>query len=275
MNLSKPDKDPEDFIKNIGEFHYEPSVGEIFTTWYARYQDIYENRTAGLPNEMRITMLLRKFSKNDHDLYLAYLLPLSPKDFTYEETIEKRFKCLDLAIREGEDIHMYAATVNRMCNAFSYGSLKEDQFRCLLFIQGLRSPCNAEIRLKLLSLLDKNPDIMVHHLADEYNYFRSLIADSNMPHPQSQHTNPKRNKPKCRFCGDFHFHRDCPFYKHRCQDCNSYGHKEGFCQSSQRRPYTDHRKGRLQNQNRQSHGVLITMQENILSYRLTPDQTSP
>ncbi|VDL65087.1 unnamed protein product, partial [Hymenolepis diminuta] len=119
MNLSKPDKDPEAFIKNIGEFRYEPSVGEIFTTWYARYLDIYENRVPGLPNEMRINMLLRKFSKNGHDLYLAYLLPLSPKDFTYEETIEKcgkvfgdntslfnrRFKCLNLAIREGESIH--------------------------------------------------------------------------------------------------------------------------------------------------------------------------
>ncbi|VDL64862.1 unnamed protein product [Hymenolepis diminuta] len=34
MNLSKPDKDPEAFIKNIGEFRYEPSVGEIFTTWH-------------------------------------------------------------------------------------------------------------------------------------------------------------------------------------------------------------------------------------------------
>ncbi|KAM3188539.1 hypothetical protein ACTXT7_000093 [Hymenolepis weldensis] len=67
-----------------------------------------------------------------------------------------------------------------MCNAFSYGSLKEDQFRCLVFIQGLRSPCYAEIRLKLLSLLDKNPNITFHHLVDEYNNFRSLVADSNM-----------------------------------------------------------------------------------------------
>ncbi|VUZ42782.1 unnamed protein product [Hymenolepis diminuta] len=116
MNLSKPDKDPEDFIKNVG------------------YQDIYENRMAGLPNQMGINMLLRKFSKNDHDLYLSYLLPLSPKDFTFEETIEKHFKCLNLAIRKGEDIYKYAAIVNRMCNAFSYGSLKEDQFRCLVFI---------------------------------------------------------------------------------------------------------------------------------------------
>ncbi|KAM3180289.1 hypothetical protein ACTXT7_016580 [Hymenolepis weldensis] len=73
MDLSKPDKDPEDYLKNVGEFHYEPSVGEIFTTWYARNRDIYENRMAGLPNETRINMLLRKFSKSDRDLYLATL----------------------------------------------------------------------------------------------------------------------------------------------------------------------------------------------------------
>ncbi|VUZ57197.1 unnamed protein product [Hymenolepis diminuta] len=114
-------------------------------------------------------MLLRKFSKSNHYLYLTYLLPLSPKDFTFEETIKKsgkvfgdttslfsrRFKGLNLAIREGKDIHKYAAV-------------------------GLRSPCYAEIRLKLLFLLDKNSDIMLHHLVDEYNNFRSLITDSNM-----------------------------------------------------------------------------------------------
>ncbi|VUZ43865.1 unnamed protein product [Hymenolepis diminuta] len=101
MNLSKPDKDPEDYSKNFGEFHYEPSVGETFTT-----------------------------CKSDCDLYLAYLQPLSPKDLAFEETIEKckimfgdntspfnlTFKSLSLAIRKGEDIHKYTATVNQMCN---------------------------------------------------------------------------------------------------------------------------------------------------------------
>ncbi|VUZ49929.1 unnamed protein product [Hymenolepis diminuta] len=93
--------------------------------WYARNRDVYENRMAGLPEEMRMNMLLWKFSKRDHDLYLAYPLPLSPKDITFEETIEKwdrRFKSLNLAIYEGEDVHKYTAVVNRMCNAFSYAS---------------------------------------------------------------------------------------------------------------------------------------------------------
>ncbi|VUZ47880.1 unnamed protein product [Hymenolepis diminuta] len=67
-------------------------------------------------------MLLRKFRKSDHDLYPAYLPLLSPKDLTLNETIEKceaRFKCLNLARREGEDVYKYIYIVNRMCNVFS------------------------------------------------------------------------------------------------------------------------------------------------------------
>ncbi|VUZ53458.1 unnamed protein product [Hymenolepis diminuta] len=120
MNLSKLDKDLEDCIKNVSEFHYEPSVGEVFTTLYARNRDIHKNR-----------------------------MPFSPKDLTFEETIEKcekvfgdntslfnkSFKGQNLAIREGKDIHKYTAA-------------------------GLHSPCYREIRLKLLSLLHKSPDII-------------------------------------------------------------------------------------------------------------------
>ncbi|VUZ44289.1 unnamed protein product [Hymenolepis diminuta] len=140
MNLSKPAKDREDYIKSVSEFHYEPSASETFTT-----------------------------CKSDHDLYLAYRLPLSPKDLIFAETIEKcekvffddtslcnrRFRCLSLPIREGGDIHKYTGI-------------------------DLCSPCYAEIRLKLWSPLDKNPDIMLYYLVDEYNNFRSLVADSNM-----------------------------------------------------------------------------------------------
>ncbi|KAM3176426.1 hypothetical protein ACTXT7_006549 [Hymenolepis weldensis] len=104
MNSSIPDKDPKDYVKNVGEFHYKHSVGGVFATWYARNRDVCENRMAELSD------------KTSH-----------------------------------------------------YGVLG-----------GLRSPCYAEIRLKLLSVLNKNPDVMLYHLVDEYNNPQSLIADSNM-----------------------------------------------------------------------------------------------
>ncbi|VUZ48346.1 unnamed protein product [Hymenolepis diminuta] len=161
MNLSETDKEPEDYVMNIGN------------------RDVCENRMARLPDETRIDILLWKFSQSDHDLYLAYLPPLSAKDLTFEGTVEKRLKCLNLVIRKVKDTYKYTEIVNRMCNAFSYGSLKEDLFRRFVFIHGLRSACHEGIRLKLLSLLDKNLDLMLHHLVDKYNNFRSLIADSN------------------------------------------------------------------------------------------------
>ncbi|VUZ57322.1 unnamed protein product [Hymenolepis diminuta] len=100
---------------------------------------------AGLPNERRINKLFGKFSKREQDLNLDCHLPRSPKDLT----------CVTIAsilvMRKGEDIHKYTAF-------------------------GLRSPLYAEIHMKLLSLLDENPDIMLHHLGDDNNNVQSLIT---------------------------------------------------------------------------------------------------
>ncbi|KAM3184585.1 hypothetical protein ACTXT7_008055 [Hymenolepis weldensis] len=130
MNLWNPDKHPEDYIKNVGEFHYEPSVGEVFATWSMK-TDSLDYLTK------RVTILFRKFSKRPRSLS-----GLSPT--TFEEGVAER------------------------------GSI---QVPCI-HSRSL-STCSAEIRLKLLSVLDKNPDVMLHHLVDEYNV-RSLIIDSNM-----------------------------------------------------------------------------------------------
>ncbi|VUZ56015.1 unnamed protein product [Hymenolepis diminuta] len=106
-------------------------------------------------------------------------------------------------------------------------SLKEDQLKRLVFIQGLRPTY-------------KNPDVILHNLLDECNNFRSLIADPNMiennetrsclkkkpeidrstensqmPQPQTQQTYPNNAnyKPRCRLYGSFHLYKDRPFFK--------------------------------------------------------------
>ncbi|VUZ52985.1 unnamed protein product [Hymenolepis diminuta] len=109
---------------------------------------VYENGMAGLHDKTRITILSRKFNESDHDLYLTYSLT------SFEEKI-KKCEGLYLATREGEDIHKYSTI-------------------------GLRPTCYAEIRLKLLSVIDENPDVMLYNLVDECNNFRRLIVDSNM-----------------------------------------------------------------------------------------------
>ncbi|KAM3173999.1 hypothetical protein ACTXT7_011428 [Hymenolepis weldensis] len=134
-----------------------------------------------------------------------------------------RYKCLNLAIYKGEDIHKYTGIGRRP--------------------------------------LSKNPDVVLHNLVDECNKFQSLIAKSNTVKSnetrayiikKSEIGRPTENNPA-----------DCLFLKHHYQDGNSYGHKEGFCQSSQRRPYPGYRKDPYHTQPRQTHDILTTIQINI------------
>ncbi|KAM3171008.1 hypothetical protein ACTXT7_017468 [Hymenolepis weldensis] len=84
------------------------------------------------------TMLLREFNRGDNYLCSSYFQPMDPADLTCEKMI---------------------GIVNRLCTNFRFGSLRENHFRCLIFIHGPRYPCHPEVRLRLLSILGKKPDV--------------------------------------------------------------------------------------------------------------------
>ncbi|VUZ56242.1 unnamed protein product [Hymenolepis diminuta] len=121
---------------------------------------------ADLPHATRIIMLLREFNKSDNHLCSVYFQSMDPADLTCEKMISKfgsavgdRSSLFNLTASEDENVLYHLGIVNRLRISFSSGSLEENQFRCLIFILSLRSPCHAEIRLTLLSLLDKKPDV--------------------------------------------------------------------------------------------------------------------
>ncbi|VUZ46654.1 unnamed protein product [Hymenolepis diminuta] len=93
---------------------------------------------ADLPHATRITMLSREFSRSNHYLCSSYFQPMDLANLNFLK---------DCGI------------IDRLCTSFRFGSLEENQFRCLIFILSLQSPCQAGIRLKFLSLLDKEPDV--------------------------------------------------------------------------------------------------------------------
>ncbi|VUZ51398.1 unnamed protein product [Hymenolepis diminuta] len=139
MNFSEPNKDSEDYVKNVGEFHYELSVDKASVPCYARNRDVYKDRMTGLTDE-KMT-----FAKEIH------------KCEGYGDNtshFNKCYMCLNLATYEGKDIHKYTG-ISR------------------------HSSCYAEFSLKLLSVLGKNPDVVLHNLVDKCNNFRSLIGNSN------------------------------------------------------------------------------------------------
>ncbi|VUZ54937.1 unnamed protein product [Hymenolepis diminuta] len=99
-------------------------------------------------------MLFSEFNRSDHYFCSSHLQSMDPVDLTYEKMISK----LDWAV--GDNSSLFNLTIREDENAHHY---VESQFRCLIFILGLRSPCHAETGFRLLSLLDREPDVKKSH----------------------------------------------------------------------------------------------------------------
>ncbi|XP_055645642.1 uncharacterized protein K02A2.6-like [Toxorhynchites rutilus septentrionalis] len=156
-----PEHTLEALSSNISEFSFNP-----------------EN---GVTNGVRL--LLRKLDTTSHSRYLNYILPRLPKDVTFKDT------CLQLAKSEGDDIITYGGKVNRVCEDFDFANLTIDQFKCLVFVTGLKASKHADIRTRLLTRMEnERPDapVTLQTLIDEFQQLVNLKADTNLiEHPAS------------------------------------------------------------------------------------------
>ncbi|XP_055523094.1 uncharacterized protein K02A2.6-like [Wyeomyia smithii] len=179
----------------------------------------------------------------------------------------KRYRCLTLNKKTSDDFQTYAGFVNRLCEDFGVSTCNVDEFKCLVFVCGLHAPQDAEIRTALLAKLEGNKSMTLDNLTTECHRIINLRKDASIvgchsekasvnainptkytkkpivskpasksppTHNNNNHQNnsESNNKPRtpCWKCSQLHYVRDCPFHDHRCRECNSIGHKEGYCQ---------------------------------------------
>ena len=126
------------------------------------------------------SLLLRKLGTVEHK-FVNYILPKKTCELGFLETVKllsklfssktslfhKRWKCLNITKRDSDDYLGFASVINKNCDDFKRGELLADNFKCLIFVQGLVSAKNAEIRRRVLSKLENESNLTLQKLAED------------------------------------------------------------------------------------------------------------
>ncbi|KIH64334.1 hypothetical protein ANCDUO_05361 [Ancylostoma duodenale] len=80
---------------------------------------------------------------------LKQLFDVKTSEFTL------RYQCLNLEKSDAEDYLVYTGRVNEFCERAKIHELDCDGIKCLLWIFGMKSQREAEIRQRLIAMLDR------------------------------------------------------------------------------------------------------------------------
>ncbi|XP_055543309.1 uncharacterized protein K02A2.6-like [Wyeomyia smithii] len=153
---------------------------------------------------------------------------------------------------DSDDLVSYSCKVNKACVDFKLRDLSEDQSKCLIFVCGLKSSRDSEIRMRLINKLNETEDISLEKLVEDCKTLLNLKQDNSLvekqqslsavnavheerlPKPSNKQggggaVNNNQPRTPCWSCGCIHFSADCPFREHLCRECRKKGHREGYC----------------------------------------------
>ena len=174
--------------KALETFSYAPDEGKTFEAYYRRYEDISITNCADWTDAKNVWLLLQKLGTVEHNKFVDYILTKKNCELGFLEPVKllselfssktslfhKRWKCLNLTKRDSDDYLGFASVVNKNCEDFK---LSADNFKCLIFAQGLVSAKNAEIRRRVLSKLENEPDLALQKLAEDSQRIVSVRKD--------------------------------------------------------------------------------------------------
>ncbi|XP_062713135.1 uncharacterized protein K02A2.6-like [Aedes albopictus] len=195
---SAPKKILESLASNIKEFHFDPENGLTFDRWFSKYEDLFRQDGRSLD------------------------------DAAKKSLFSKRYDCLKLEKSEADDFVSYAGIVNRQCEDFELQKLTVDQFKSLVFICGLKSTKDADVRTRFLSKLefDQADTINLEGLVTKCQRLSNLKHDTALVEkkPTSSAVHAVRHSRK-----QPSYQQKSSADERQCKQCGKTGHKEGYC----------------------------------------------
>lgn len=143
-------------------FVYEPESDLTFKAWFDRYADVLAVDGKSLGDSGQVRLLLMKLDTPLNEQYRHSILPELPSTKDFATTVASlktmfvkkyslfrtRWDCLQVSRRSDELLAAYGARVNKLAESFLLKELTPDQFKCLLFIQGIHDPRDKNIRTR-------------------------------------------------------------------------------------------------------------------------------
>lgn len=165
----------------IESFNYNPEDDVTFAHFYRRYEDIFVSDCGTWTDAKKVRFLLRKLGTAEHTKFVNFILPKKTSELNFQETVtlltelfstktslfHRRYKCMNVTRREEDDYTTYASIVNKHCDDFKLEELSSDNFKCLIFVQGLVLGKDAEIRRRVLNKLENEPNLKLQSLAED------------------------------------------------------------------------------------------------------------
>lgn len=199
QNIPQPPRTATETIidtlaKAMQEFVYQPEDGLTFETWFLRYEDLFSEDADALDDKAKARLLLRKLSSKDFERFSNSILPRTAKELTFQETIDTleelfgqtesqfslRYKCLQTTKPATADFVSYGAIVNKRCEDFKLADVTADRFKCLVFVNGIQSPEDADIRTRLIATLEKEPNTTINDLLKDVKTYQTVRKDSRI-----------------------------------------------------------------------------------------------
>ena len=237
----------------LSEFHYSPDTGNTFPAYFRRFETIFTKRCSDWTDEEKVTLLLQKLGTDENTKYANLILPKKPEEISFQETIHtlstifdkrdslfhSRYKCLNIQKSENEDYLEYACTVNCLCESFKLSEISADLFKCLIFVQGLTAPRDKDIRSRILTIMESDPNITLQKVTEECQRLINVKRDNTRIEEKNvwkvqrvkEQRIPKTYKTQnCECCGSTrHTRKSCWFRNKICFNCGFKGHKGTYC----------------------------------------------
>ncbi|XP_058449019.1 uncharacterized protein LOC131428979 [Malaya genurostris] len=142
---------------NMVEFVFDKDNDHTFDAWFSRYADISE-------------------------------IEMPPDWMT-----PPKYHCFQTTKEDSDDYLAYSCKVNKACVDFRLSELTEEQFKCLIFVSGLKSKDDAEIRMRLINKLNGAADLTLQQVVEQCNSLVNLKQDTVLVENSTSSVNQRQS----------------------------------------------------------------------------------